>query len=87
MTPATTPRTANSVYPIAINHVESLQIQEYKMQSTTTKNNNDFFSDAKATSLEDLGIGEGQSSISAPSVPGKGGEYGAGNILQNIALM
>ena len=58
------------------------------MQNTTTKNINDFlhlFLDAKATSLEDLGIGEGQSSISAPS--GKGGEYGAGNILQNLALM
>ena len=60
------------------------------MQNTTTKNINDFlhlFLDAKATSLEDLGIGEGQSSISAPSVPGKGGEYGAGNILQNLAVM
>ena len=59
------------------------------MQNTTTKNINYFalFSDAKATSLEDLGIGEGQSSISAPSVRGKGGEYGAGNILQNLAVM
>ena len=45
------------------------------------------FSDAKATSLEDLGIGEGQSSISAPSVREKEGEYSAGNILQNLALM
>ena len=61
------------------------------MQNTTTKNINDFlhfFSDAKATSLEDLGIGEGQSSISAPSVREKeGGEYGAENILQNLAVM